>query len=226
MCAKLFNGWLGEKMVQFCFWLQLDGKVYQRCHNVIVPSVNGTTQIDHILVSTFGIFVVETKNFSGWIFGAENDPQWTQVFPGGHKFRFQNPLHQNYRHTKCLAEYLELDHELFHPVVFFIGDCEIKTALPPKVMTRGAARYIRSFTRTLLGPGDVQRVVQKIQCAKGSQNSFLHLRSLTKRHESTTVCPKCGGALIERTARKGSNAGKPFLGCSKYPACRFTKNVG
>lgn len=226
MLAKLFNGWFGEKMVQFNFWLQLDGKVYQRCHNVIIPSANGTTQIDHILVSIFGIFVVETKNFSGWIFGAEGDPQWTQVFPGGNKFRFQNPLRQNYRHTKCLADYLELDHELFHPVVFFIGECEIKTALPPNVMTRGAAPYIKSFTRALLTPAVVQDAVQKLRDAKTKQNYFLHLKSLTERHESTTVCPKCGGELIERTSRKGANVGKPFLGCSKYPSCRFTKNLG
>ena len=224
MFAKLFNGWLGEKMVQFNFWLKLDEKLYQRCHNVIIPSANGTTQIDHILVSTYGIFVVETKNFNGWIFGNENDAQWTQSFPGGNKFRFQNPLHQNYRHTKCLAEYLGLPHEFFHSVVFFIGECQIKTALPANVMTHGAAAYIKSFAQLLLTPSDVQSVVERLRNAKGAQSYFAHILSLTERHESTTVCPKCGGTLIKRTARKGLNAGRQFLGCSNYPTCRFIKN--
>ena len=223
MFAKLFNGWLGEKMVQFNFWLQLDDKVYQRCHNVIVPSANGTTQIDHILVSIYGIFVVETKNFNGWIFGNESDNQWTQSFPGGNKFRFQNPLHQNYRHTKCLSEYLGLPHETFHSVVFFIGECQIKTSLPSDVMTHGAAAYIKSFNQPLLTPADVQTLVQRLRNAKGKQSYFSHMRLLTERHESTTVCPKCGGVLVERKARRGPNVGTVFLGCSNYPACRFIK---
>jgi len=226
MFAKIFNGWLGEKMVQFNFWLKLDDKTYQRCHNVIVPSGNGTTQVDHILVSVYGIFVVETKNFTGWIFGNENDSQWTQSFPGGNKFRFQNPLHQNYRHTKCLAEYLGLPHEFFHSVVFFIGECKIKTALPANVMTHGAARYIQSFGQLLLTPAEVQDIVAKLRKTKNVQSHSVHMRSLTMRLESITICPKCNGKIIERTARSGVNAGKKFLGCSNYPKCRFVRNFG
>ncbi len=225
MFAKLFNGWLGEKMVQFNFWLQLDEKVYQRCHNVIIPSANGTTQIDHILVSTYGIFVVETKNFNGWIFGNEHDAQWTQSFAGGNKFRFQNPLHQNYRHTKCLSEYLGLPHEVFRSVVFFIGECKIKTDLPPNVMTHGAATHIKSYRQVLIPQTDIQGITQKLRGAKSTQSYFSHLHSLTERHESTTVCPKCGGTLVERTARKGPNEGRTFLGCQKFPSCRYVKNL-
>ena len=223
MFAKLFNGWFGEKMVQFNFWLKLDKNIYRRCHNVIVPLANGTTQIDHILVSIYGIFVVETKNFNGWIFGNEKDSQWTQSFPGGNKFRFQNPLHQNYRHTKCLAEYLGVPHEVFHSVIFFIGDCQIKTALPSNVMTHGSAAYIKSFTQPLIQPEEVQSIVERLQNTKDCQSYFSHLNSLNMRHQSTTVCPNCGGVLIERTARKGMNAGNQFLGCSNYPDCRFIK---
>jgi hypothetical protein len=225
MFAKLFNGWLGEKLVQFNFWLNLDEKIYRRFHNVIIPSANGTTQIDHILISTYGIFVIETKNFNGWIFGNEHDAQWTQSFPGGNKFRFQNPLHQNYRHTKCLSEFLGLPHEIFHPVVFFVGECEIKTQLPPSVMTHGAAVYIKSFTQVLLPPADVQNIVAKLRHAKSTQSHFFHLSSLAARHGSSTVCPKCGGELIERTAKQGQNAGKQFLGCSNFPSCRFVKDT-
>jgi restriction system protein len=227
MACKLFDGWLGEKRVQFYFWLTLDAKMYQRCHNVIVPSPDGTTQVDHVLVSSFGIFVVETKNFKGWIFGAEQDVQWTQSFPGGNKFGFQNPLRQNYRHTQCLAEYLGLEHEVFHSVIFFIGAGEIKTSLPPKVVTMGtAAYYIRSFTQALLPPAEVQRAIERLRSAKATQNYFSHRKLLSERHGSATICPKCGGTLVKRTAQRGSNAGKTFLGCSNFPACRFIKKSG
>ena len=66
----------------------------------MVPSRNGTTQIDHILVSAYGIFVIETKNLKGWIFGSAENATWTQVL-AGKKYPFQNPLKQNYRHTRC-----------------------------------------------------------------------------------------------------------------------------
>src|SRR5437868_4579974 len=103
-------------------WMFLDWNTYHRFHNLIVPIEQATTQIDHVLVSRFGIFVIETKNMGGWIFGTENDAQWTQVL-FRKKFRFQNPLRQNYRHTTALAGFLGVEHSLFHSIAFFIGDC-------------------------------------------------------------------------------------------------------
>jgi hypothetical protein len=78
-------------------------------NNVTIPTPNGTTQIDHVIVSRYGVFVVETKNMDGWVFGDERNSHWTQsIF--GKKYKFQNPLHQNYRHTKALSEFLGIDH--------------------------------------------------------------------------------------------------------------------
>ena len=73
-----FKGVLGEGLVNFFAWLRLPKDTYHRVHNVTLPTPDGTTQIDHVLVSRFGIFVVETKNMRGWIFGAEDQAQWTQ----------------------------------------------------------------------------------------------------------------------------------------------------
>ena len=67
---RMFRGWFGEKKTTFIMWMTLDADVYRRNHNVIIPSINGTTQIDHILVSPYGVFIVETKNMKGWIFGS------------------------------------------------------------------------------------------------------------------------------------------------------------
>ena len=65
---KKLRGWFGEKKTAFNMWLSLDGKVYRRFHDVIIPAKDGTTQIDHLLVSPYGLFIVETKNIRGWIF--------------------------------------------------------------------------------------------------------------------------------------------------------------
>ena len=85
-----------KTLVQAGAVLMLPSSMYRQYHDVILPTAGGTTQIDHVFVSVFGVFVVETKNMSGWIFGSERDQDWTQVFPGGRKFKFQNPLRQNY----------------------------------------------------------------------------------------------------------------------------------
>lgn len=97
-----FRGWMGETMATLGMSLSLDSQTYHRFDNIIIPTTNGTTQNDHILVSKFGIFVIETKNMKGWIFADQYQPQWTQLIHG-RKYKFQNPLRQNFRHTKCLS---------------------------------------------------------------------------------------------------------------------------
>lgn len=76
------KGWLGEKMTILGMWLFLDRKAYRRFHDVIVLTSNGTTQIDYLLISPFGVFIIETKNIRGWIFGSENQAKWTQSLYG------------------------------------------------------------------------------------------------------------------------------------------------
>ena len=222
----MFRGWVGELTTRLGMLMFLDKNIYRRIHNIVIPTANGTTQIDHILVSRFGIFVVETKNMKGWIFGGKDDAQWTQVL-FGKKYRFQNPLRQNYRHTKSLADFLNLDHSLFRSVVFFIGDCQFKTAMPREVMTSGLASYIKEFGSMCLEEKEVVHLVSKLNEGKRNQNSARrnHVASLEQRHNSVTTCPRCGNPLKTRIARNGPLVGQSFLGCSRYPACKFTRNL-
>ena len=105
--VDILEGWFGEKLTTFGMWLHLDKNIFRRVDDIILLSKNGTTQIDHVLISAFGIFVIETKNLQRAIFGNEKDSTWCQsIF--GHKNRFQNPLRQNFRHIECLAEFLKL----------------------------------------------------------------------------------------------------------------------
>ena len=110
------KGWVGELKTTLSDKLFLDSKVYKQFNNFIIKDESGSTQIDHIIVSKFGIFVLETKDYSGWIYGHEKSEYWTQnIF--GNKNRFQNPLRQNYRHTIMLSKYLDIDHKNIKPVV-------------------------------------------------------------------------------------------------------------
>lgn len=222
-----FQGWFGEKMATFGMWLHLDEKVYRRIDNIILPTSNGTTQMDHVIVSVYGIFVIETKNMTGWIFGDKDSPKWTQsIF--GKKHQFQNPLRQNYRHTKCLSEYLGINHDFIHSVVFFIGECEFKTDMPDNVMTEGVSSYIEGFSLKCLNPAQVEKIEGKLRTLKENSNltNEDHLDSLEKRHNPSAPtgsqqCPRCGGKLVERTATNRKYAGTTFMGCSRFPSCKF-----
>jgi len=86
---------------------ELPASIYRLFHDLMLPTPDGLTQIDHVFVSRFGVFVVETKNLGGWIFGNPSRRRWTQVLPGGRKQQFQKPLCQNHRHERVVEEALQ-----------------------------------------------------------------------------------------------------------------------
>lgn len=160
-----FKGRLGEMIINVAAWLVLSRRHYLRLNNITLPLKDGgTTQIDHVIVSSFGIFVIETKNYKGWIFGKEGDAKWTQMIMG-RKYQFQNPLRQNYLHIKTLSELLNLDLRYFHSVIAFIGHCEIKTRdeLPDNVLNKGMMTYVKSKQTQMLTDDQMAAIVNKIE---------------------------------------------------------------
>jgi len=131
-----FKGKAGEAMVNLAAKLFLDKTHYHLLKNVTLPTEDGTTQIDHIIVSCYGVFVVETKNMKGWIFGNEKQRYWTQKIYR-HSQKFQNPLHQNYKHVKTLQSLLGLGDEQVISLVVFVGDSTFKTPMPDNVAYGG-----------------------------------------------------------------------------------------
>lgn len=89
-----------------------------------------TTQIDHILISTKGIFVIETKHYQGWIFGNPKSKAWAQITYSD-KYMFQNPLFQNYKHVKAIERIFDfLEPQFIYNIVVFSGESVFKT---PKI---------------------------------------------------------------------------------------------
>lgn len=95
-------------------------------NDLLLKTSHGTSQIDHVVLSEYGIFVIETKNYSGWIYGSEHSEEWTKnVY--GNKYKFRNPLKQNYAHVKALMEVLEITNQsLFIPIIAFSNQADIK----------------------------------------------------------------------------------------------------
>ncbi len=162
-----YKGWDGELTVKLMQWLYLDKKTYRVFNNVTLPNFGGgTTQIDHIIVSVYGIFVIETKNMNGWIYGKEKEPTWTQVF-FKKKYTFPNPLRQNYKHTKSISELLKIPEDKFHSIIFFIGDdCVLKTKMPENVLLKGYTKYIKNKTEKILTEKKVSTIVEGITAYK------------------------------------------------------------
>lgn len=179
-----FKGMIGEWFINVSIRFFLDQREYQLLKDVTLPIPQGSTQIDHVIVSRFGIFVIETKNMKGWIFGNPAHKSWTQQIYR-RKHSFQNPLHQNHLHMMTLKSLLGVaDHQL-HSVIYFIGDCTFKTPMPDNVMNRGLIRHIKGKTTQVLTPAEVTRVVETIQqgrLAANWQTHRQHLAQLKARH--------------------------------------------
>jgi len=95
---------------------------------------DGTTQIDHILLTQNGILVIETKHYSGWLFVNQMQRKWTQVIYKS-KTRFQNPILQNKKHVSAVRSLLDfIPEEQVKGLVVFTGDAEFKTEIPDNVL--------------------------------------------------------------------------------------------
>ena len=230
-----FKGWFGEKFVQFLFKLHLPEDEYTRFNNVTLPTEDGTTQIDHIIVSKYGIFCIETKNMRGWIYGSEKQAKWTQVIYKK-KTQFQNPLRQNYKHTETLRTLLELPEGSVHSIIVFVGDSTFKTKMPLNVTyCRGCTDYILSFKGITFDEQRLQDIKKAIHTGRLEPTRATHKQHVEHLKEKFTepqitptetpavpTCPKCGSPMILRTTKKGPKAGQQFWGCSTFPKCRKT----
>jgi len=198
--------------------------------NCYVPKGNGTfTEVDLIMLHTSGIYVFESKNYSGWIFGSEPERQWTQSFRSGRNVRFYNPLMQNANHVKHLRRFLPgLVPETFYSVVVFGDRCELRkiTQTSSRHLLVKRDRLLQAIEPylqwQLLYPASVEALYQHLlpQTQLTEAQKQAHIRRVSDIAEHR-VCPYCGSAMVVRTARK---TGQQFYGCSKYPACSYTAN--
>ena len=179
---SMIKGQVGEFHVRYAAGLLLPD--CEQFSNVTLPTKNSTTQIDHIFVSRFGTFVVETKNMAGWIYGRSSEQRWTQWFPRK-TTTFQNPILQNRGHIQALQAVLELPWESIRSVVAFVGNASLMTRMPPSVTTGlGFATHIRSFSRPVLSQHRVERICDLIATKRltpSPETRRRHIRNVEQR---------------------------------------------
>lgn len=183
-----FKGWMGERLVRHVLKKRLHAPSEVSLHNVTVQDERGSTQIDNILVSEYGIFVLEVKNYSGWITGRVADSHWRQTHYR-RQYEFQNPLRQNYRHTLALECLLGLPSAVFHSVIVFTGACELKSDFPDNVCTRADLNaYINSFKQKILSRQQVLAIgqaIEKHRLPPTWATHRAHVQNLRKQQQKT-----------------------------------------
>lgn len=216
------------------------GPMYKVYHDLYVPNeAGGTSQIDHVVTSPFGIFVMETKHYDGWILGKEKQKHWTQVIYK-RKEKFLNPTWQNYGHIEALKKYLG-DYS-FHSLIVFSSRSTLKFEddfnSARVIQIPQLTKVIKEWNTRLVSNEDlhkINKVLEKLTEKNQKQKRNIHKKHVeaiktkqtkkvtTKTPEVTTLappCPKCGG---QRSMKKGKYGS--FYGCSQYPSCRYTEKV-
>ncbi|MBR5941755.1 MAG: NERD domain-containing protein, partial [Clostridia bacterium] len=147
---------------------QLPVDRYNVFNDVMFYNNNRSTQIDHIVVSPFGVFVIETKNYSGWISGNDRSEEWVKS-NYGKKYRFRNPTMQNYGHVRFLTELLGIDEGVFHSVVVFTTRANLSVNTNQAVIyTTQLIDYIYSFRNCVLKQYEVEGL-----------SNYISLRNIT-----------------------------------------------
>lgn len=176
----------GETLLSNTVLVNFKPPDYHLLNHVTLRLKDGTTQVDHILVSRYGLFVIETKDYKGWIFANPKQASWTQVLFNA-KFRFQNPIFQNYRHVRAVQDLLDfLPPEVIRSVVVFTGDAEFKTDVPPGVFNlAGFVDYIRGNTTEVMSLNRLQFCVGRLETTRlaiSGKTDVEHVESLERRH--------------------------------------------
>lgn len=153
-------------------------------HHVTLPIPNGTTEIDHIIVADTGVFVIEAKHYSGWIFGKANDAHWTQVLYRTRR-RFQNPIRQNYGHLKAIQSLSHFPFETFISLVVFTGTAQFKTNMGPGVLRLSELAYFLNQPRPgILTRDQMALFVGRIELARldrSAETDEQHINNVRSR---------------------------------------------
>lgn len=215
------------------YWVQkelnkLPGE-YLFLSDVMLEIEGKTTQIDHIVFSKYGIFVIETKQRNTYITGNEHDKYWI-VKAGRKKHYMYNPIHQNYGHKKAIEKILGLDDNQVIDIVCVSGQANLR------IKSNKVVRVERLVDRILFEKEEkiqdyvsmahrinAMNIVDKKYRKQHIEDIKENINNNTEELRKEVVmnrCPRCGNELVIRKGKTGE-----FVGCLSFPKCRYTKEI-
>ena len=220
-----YKGKCGEKIVK----KQLENiSGYKYIINNIMINDNGKSrQIDHIAITEHGVFVLETKNYGGIIYGKEKSTEWKQYL-NQKCFNFKNPIHQNYGHAEIVKKVLEAVTDKVYPIVVFTRRCKLKIDIQSTVLYDNQLSTFIKSKENILSYADIDNIYKTImenaitneEAIKNHNYNVKHYIQYKDSISNIGKCPRCGSNLKRRKGKRGE-----FLGCSNYPKCMYTKNI-
>lgn len=219
----------------------LNGYILQ---NLYIPRGDGnTTEIDLLFICSKGLFIIESKNYAGYIFGDDRRKYWTVSLYAGkgwlgesltEKYRFYNPVWQNKTHEKYLQKAIGTTIPLFSVIVFsdrgdlmnVSYDAE-KVAIIQTSQLHSFFSFVWDNWPDTLSDSEIQHVYETLYqyTQIGEEEKQKHVDQIDEERNHPTKCPWCGGPLVLRTAKRGSYAGRQFYGCANYPKCKYIRNI-
>ena len=202
-----------------------------KINNVLFKGAKRSAQIDHILINSDGIIVIETKNYGGRIYGSEYNKNWTQVLAyGKKKYKFYNPIMQNATHVHKLKEVLspEFKDIPIYSIVVFTGRADIKHVETKNTIVT-LLGSLNSSIRSINSPNkitssEINALNDEILRIKNHKDVTIrqHVSGIKEKQKGleNNICPRCGGKLVKKHSKYGE-----YLGCENYPDCRFTKII-
>ena len=221
------KGAIGESSVASTL-RKLPGKEYVVFNNLMLKTKRGSSQIDHVVVSIYGIYVIETKHYKGWIHGHEKSQNWTQTIYKK-KTKFRNPIKQNWSHIYALKEVLsDFKNIRYHNIVVFTGGGKLKniTSNTPVIYRNKLNRTIKLSRESVsLDAEQVNAITlifneAEVSNKKSKREHVKQVKRSRKEYKQKIkllICPRCDSDLLVRKGKHGK-----FYGCSNYPQCRFT----
>lgn len=192
-----FIGRKGEKEVLSAL-RKLNTIHYHVLNDITIRSNYGTTQLDHIVISNFGLFVIETKNYSGWIFGSEHSTHWTQVIYR-FKRKFYSPVLQVKGQARALRNLLvEFPQLNIIPIVVFTKNADLHVRNETKVLyTSQLVKSIFKYEEPNINELDKKHILTTIQAAnlsnrKTKKQHIQHAKRQRRKFDnkvSNKICP-------------------------------------
>ena len=196
-------------------------------NNILINTSNGSSEIDHIVISIYGIFVIETKYYKGWIHGNEKSEYWKQtIYQWKNKFR--NPIKQNWAHIYAIKDILsDYKNIIYFPIIVFAGSAELKNVYSNTPVIYDNELYnviMERCIETNLTQEQVKEISDKLNANsskdKNAKKNHINQVNYNKYNRfikiQSGVCPRCNGNIVLRNSQYGE-----FYGCSNYPKCKY-----
>ena len=194
---------------------------YTVLNDLLIVFEGTTHQIDHLVISKYGIFVIETKQYHGFITGNKYDKEWVRHYSKDKKIYYENPIRQNYGHVKTICKLLNLNDKQVFNIVCFPGEVTIKVKHDGEIVdTYTINNAILSHKDELIAIPEIytREILRSNKSDKDTRKKHIE-HAQTQKNNSIDKCPKCGGDIILKNGKYGN-----FYGCSNYPKCRYTSN--